>query len=101
ALAKAEGDARRSFQAAQAAYLQWQRLADAADRIGDNARLLEKAWRYGEGQIGDLLTARRQAAEARLAAIQARFDASEMRYRLLLDAHELWPLDDEESLSGR
>ncbi|MBL8490763.1 MAG: hypothetical protein JNM82_08295, partial [Rhodocyclaceae bacterium] len=50
-------------------------------------------WRLGEGQIGDLLTARRQALEARLGALQARLDANEARYRLLLDTHGLWPLD--------
>jgi outer membrane protein TolC len=99
-LAKVEGDARRIFQAAQAAYLQWQRLADAASRIAENTRLLEKAWRFGEGQIGDLLVARRQAVEARLAAAQAQLDATEARYRLLLDTHRLWALDGGE-LSGR
>lgn len=94
ALAKAEAEARRNFQAAQGAYLQWQRLADAAARIEENAALLEKAWRFGEGQIGDLLNARRQAIEAKLAATQAQLDAAEAAYRLQLDTHELWPLDD-------
>lgn len=100
-LAKIEGEARRSYQAAQAAYAQWQRLAEVAGRIDENARLLDKAWRLGEGQIGDLLTARRQVAEARLAAAQARIDAVEARYRLLLDTHQLWALDDDDSTAGR
>ena len=33
--------------------------------------------------------------EARLAESQARLDANEARYRLLLDAHALWSLDDD------
>jgi len=56
----------------------------------ENVRLLEKAWRLGEGQFAELQTARRQAIEARLAASMARLEASEARYRLLLDAHQLW-----------
>jgi outer membrane protein, heavy metal efflux system len=93
-LARVEAETRRTVSQAKSAYAQWQRLADVAVRMEDNARLLEKAWRLGEGQFGDLQTARRQAIEARLAAAQARLEANEARYRLLLDAHELWDLDE-------
>ncbi len=93
ALTKVEAEARRTVSLAHGAYGQWQRLADVAARMEDNVRLLDKAWRLGEGQFTELQTARRQASEARLAATQARLEASEARYRLLLDAHELWPLD--------
>lgn len=96
-LAKIEAEARRVYQQALAAHAQWQRLEAVAARIEENARLLDKAWRLGEGQISDLLNARRQAAEARLAAAQARLDANEARYRLLLDTHRLWPLDDDDA----
>ena len=91
--ARVEAEARQAWQRAGAAYGHWQRMAEVAARMEDNATLLEKAWRLGEGQIGDLLTARRQALEARLGARQAQLDASEARYRLLLDTHQLWPLD--------
>ena len=94
ALARVDAEARRTISLAQGSHATWGRLADVAARMEDNARLLEKAWRLGEGQFGDLQTARRQAIEARLAATQAQLDANEARYRLLLDAHELWPLDD-------
>jgi outer membrane protein, heavy metal efflux system len=94
ALAKVEAEARRTVSLAQSAHVQWQRLADVAARMEDNARLLEKAWRLGEGQFSELQQARRQAIEARLAATQAQLDANEARYRLLLDAHELWDLDE-------
>ncbi len=93
-LTRVEAEARRTVGLAQGAHATWQRLTDVATRMDDNARLLEKAWNLGEGQFGELQTARRQAIEARLAATQALLDANEARYRLLLDAHELWPLDD-------
>lgn len=90
---RVEAEARQVWQRAGAAHAHWQRMEEVAARMEDNAALLEKAWRHGEGQIGDLLAARRQALEARLGARQAQLDANEARYRLLLDTHELWPLD--------
>ena len=101
ALARVEAEARRSVSIAASAQAQWARLAYVAARLEDNARLLEKAWRLGEGQFTDLQTAQRQAIEARLAATQAQLDANEARYRLLLDAHQLWPLDDDEPGAGQ
>lgn len=92
-LAKVEGEARRTLQSAANAHAQWQRLAEVAARMDENARLLEKAWRFGEGQIADLLTARRHASEARLAATLAQLDAAEACYRLMLDTHGLWAFD--------
>jgi outer membrane protein TolC len=94
ALTKVEAEARRTVSLAHGAYAQWQRLADVAARMEDNVRLLDKAWRLGEGQFAELQTARRLAIEARLAASQAHLEANEARYRLLLDAHELWAMDD-------
>lgn len=94
--ARVEAEAQRTVAAVHSAHAQWQRLADVARRMDDNANLLEKAWQQGEGQFGDLQLARRQAVEARLAESQARLDANEARYRLLLDAHALWSLDRDE-----
>jgi outer membrane protein TolC len=91
--ARAEAEARQTVNAALNRHAQWRRFADVAARMEDNARLLDKAWRLGEGQFAELQTARRQAIEARLAATQAQLDANEARYRLLLDAHELWDLE--------
>lgn len=93
--ARVEAEARRTVAAAYGSHAQWRRQSDVAKRMEDNANLLDKAWRLGEGQFGELLTARRQAIEAKLAASLAQLDANEARYRLLLDAHELWPLDDD------
>lgn len=89
-LAKAQSEARRNLAQVAASYRQWQSLEDAAQRLGRNAELLDKAWRIGEGGINDLINARRLAAEARLVAALARADAHEARLRLLLDAHFLW-----------
>lgn len=94
ALAQAEAEARRVVTQADGAYRQWQQQSRVAERMEANARLLDKAWRLGEGQLSELITARRLGIEARLAAAQARTDAHESRYRLLLDAHRLWPLDE-------
>jgi outer membrane protein TolC len=93
-LSRVEVEAWRTLNQAEASHAQWRRLSDIAARMDENAGLLEKAWRLGEGQFIELQAARRQANEARLGAAQARLDANEARYRLLLDAHELWELDD-------
>ena len=65
----------------------------AADALGKSADLTERAWQLGEGTLAETLAARRLAHDARLAARLAGLDASEARYRLLLDAHQLWPVD--------
>lgn len=92
-LARAEAEARQAIAAAVEAYAQWRRFEDVARQMEENARLVDKAWRLGEGQYADLQAARRQAIEARLAATQALLEANEARYRLLLDAHELWEFE--------
>jgi outer membrane protein TolC len=92
-LNRVESEIRRQVGEAQARHTQWQRLVAVAERMQTNADLLEKAWRLGEGQLGDLLNARRQAIDANLAATQARLEANESRARLLLDSHQLWDFD--------
>jgi outer membrane protein TolC len=92
---RVEAEALRTVSLAQGSYGQWLRLAEVSSRMAENVRLLDRAWRLGEGQFAELQTARRQAIEARLAAAQAQLDANQARYRLLLDAHRLWPLDGE------
>lgn len=92
-IARVEAEARRTHAQAQAAQAHWERLDSVAGRMEENARLLDRAWRLGEGQLPELLAARRLAIESRLAATQARLDANEARYRLLLDTHRLWPME--------
>lgn len=81
------------YQAAQSAAPAWQAARDAAERLERSADLTARAYQLGEGSLNDLLTARRLANEARLAARTSQLDALELRYRLLLDAHRLWDLD--------
>ncbi|MCX8086554.1 MAG: TolC family protein [Rhodocyclaceae bacterium] len=93
ALARAEAEASQAVAAAADGFTQWRRHAEVARQMEENARLVEKAWRLGEGQYAELQAARRQAIEARLAASLALLEANEARYRLLLDAHELWDFE--------
>ncbi len=58
--------------------------------LRQNAELVARAYSLGESSLGETLVARRQALEASLAESLARLDANEARYRLLLDAHQLW-----------
>jgi outer membrane protein TolC len=52
--------------------------------------LSERAYALGAANLAEVIAARRMALEAELAATLARLDAAEARYRLMLDAHELW-----------
>lgn len=81
------------YQAALSGAPAWQAARDAAERLERSADLTARAYQLGEGSLNDLLTARRLANEARLAARTSQLDALELRYRLLLDAHQLWDLD--------
>lgn len=78
---------------AQAAIPAWQATRTAADRLAESARLSARAYQLGEGSLSELLTSRRLANEAELAARESQIDALALRYRVLLDAHELWDLD--------
>ncbi|MFV0371616.1 MAG: TolC family protein [Azonexus sp.] len=100
ALLRAESSARQTIQSALSSHGQWQRLDEVAQRLDENVRLLEKAWRLGEGQFNELQQTRRQAIDARLAATRARLDANEARYRLLLDMHVLWPEEEGMRMAG-
>lgn len=78
---------------AMGSYQAWQAAQQAAQRLQRNAELTTRAYRLGEAPLADVLLARRTALEGELAALASQADAAESRYRLLLDAHELWPLD--------
>jgi Outer membrane protein len=95
-LRKVETEAANSYAAAGAAYDTWQKSRTVADKMQANADLMAKAYALGEAGLPEVLMARRQSMEASLGATLAQVDAAESRYRLLLDAHQLWPLDVEE-----
>lgn len=81
------------YQSAKAAYASWQASRIAAERQSRAADMTARAYQLGEGSLNDLLAARRLANEAQLSARLMQLDALELRYRLLLDAHQIWAMD--------
>lgn len=88
-----EGDVYAAYMQAINSYKIWQQAQEAARSVRENAELLARAYSLGESSLSDVLNARRMSLESSLAATMAQLDANEARYRLLLDAHQLWPLD--------
>ena len=99
-LRRVEAEAAALHRRARATRAGWQSQQAAAEALAKSADLTERAWQLGEGSLSETLTARRLAHEAHLAARLAGLDASETRYRLLLDAHRLWPLDMDDDEHG-
>lgn len=95
-LAKLEAEAENLFAGAHAAYRSALSTREAAQRIKASADLAARAYALGEQGLADVLVAKRLALEANLAATLAQLDANEARYRLLLDSHQLWPIDADE-----
>jgi len=91
-----EGDVYAAYTQAVNNYLIWQQAQQAAGSVRENAELVARAYSLGESSLTDSLTARRMALESSLAATVAQLDSNEARYRLLLDAHLLWALDEHE-----
>lgn len=96
AIQKVSAEAANTYYSASAALATWQAGRDAAERLSEAADLTARAYQLGEGSLNDLLAARRLANEAQLAARVMQLDALELRYRLLLDAHQLWAFDEDE-----
>jgi len=90
-----ESDIYATYTQAVNSYSTWQQALDAAQAMRSNAELVAKAYSLGESSLLESLSSRRFALESSLAENLAKLDANEARYRLLLDAHQLWPLDNE------
>lgn len=90
-----EDDIYAAHTQAVSGFATWQQAHEAAQAIRSNAELAGKAYSLGESSLSDSLIARRFALESSLAENLAQLDANEARYRLLLDAHQLWPLSNE------
>ena len=88
-----EDDIYATHTQAVSGFATWQQAHEAAQAIRSNAELVGKAYSLGESSLLDSLSARRFALESSLAENLAHLDANEARYRLLLDAHQLWTLD--------
>ncbi len=95
-LRKLEAEAVNSYATAVASYASWQTMRSVQETMQRNADLMGRAYTLGEAGLTDVLMARRQALDASLGATLAQIDAAEARYRLMLDGHELWPLDQDE-----
>lgn len=91
---RVEGDIYATHIQAVKSYETWLQAHEAAQAIRNNAELIARAYSFGEMSLSDSLTARRLTLESSMAENQAQLDANESRYRLLLDAHQLWALDD-------
>ena len=94
-LRRLEAEIAAGVERAAGSFLAWQRAAAAAEGLLAHATLMERAYALGESALPEVLNARRVAREAALGAALARLETLETRYRLLLDAHLLWPLDDD------
>jgi outer membrane protein TolC len=95
ALRRVETEIFSVYNHAKSSYVNWQSSTAASDLIQRNEEKMARAYALGEMGLSEVLVARRQGMEARLAATLARFEAAETRYRLLLDTHQLWPLGNE------
>ncbi len=95
-VSRLNADIANLYASADAAYGTWLKAREVASGMAQNAELMGRAYALGEANLTDLLTARRQANDAELAATLARLNAAEGHYRLQLDAHRLWPLDTDE-----
>lgn len=89
-----EADIYATYTLAVRNYEIWKNAKDAADSIRRNTELVARAYSLGESSLSETLTARRLALESSLAESLARLDANQAHYRLLLDAHQLWKIDD-------
>ena len=73
----------------------WRLASQGLSTTRDSARLTQRAYSLGEADLQTLLLARRQALEATTAAEQARVEALRWHYRLLVDAHLIWALEED------
>lgn len=85
------GRARGAYKDAVGSFERWQLANTAAATMQENARLLSKAYSLGEQDLQTLLRGRQQAAAAGEEELQARAEALQSYFQLLLDAKLLWP----------
>ena len=73
----------------------WRLASQGLSTTRDSARMTQRAYTLGEADLQTLLLARRQALDASTAAEQARVEALRWHYRLLVDAHLIWALEED------
>lgn len=89
-----ESDIYAAHTQALSSYQTWLQAHEAAEHIRQNSDLVARAYSLGESSLSDTLSARRIAMDATLSEQISQLDANEARYRLLLDAHQLWKNND-------
>ncbi len=72
-------------------YQRWQLAKQMANNLGENARLLHKAYRLGEQDLQGLLLGQQQHTRAALTEVESRVQALRSYYQLHLAAGELNP----------
>lgn len=79
---------------ARSALQRWKLAEQSAQMARENAKLGQRGYSLGEGDLQALLLLRRQSVDAAGASLAARVEALRARYRLLIDAHMILGLDD-------
>lgn len=92
---RVEAAAQRVVLQASHATSVWQRLASVHLSMASVAQLSVKAYGLGELTLTESLQARRAALESSLVSDTARWDAQEAVSRVLVDAHRLWPAEED------
>lgn len=80
---------------ARTALGRWRSAEQSAQMARENARLGQRGYALGEGDLQSLLLLRRQSVDAVGASLSSRIEALKARNRLLVDAHLIWGLADE------
>ena len=80
---------------ARGTYESLQIANEGALAMQENAKLVQRAYALGEGDLQTLLLARRQTTAAANSALLAHVGALKAYYGLLIDAHLIWGLDSE------
>lgn len=83
-------DLRQAWQDTQDTTARWQLAREARTQLGQAAASLEKGYRLGEGQLGELIQAQRLANESALQEAQAEIDTWLAIWRWQLDSGQRW-----------
>ena len=90
-----EAEIVEAFVEANGALDRWRLASQGLSTTRESARLTQRAYTLGEADLQTLLLARRQALDASAAAEQARVEGLRWHYRLLIDAHLIWALEED------
>ena len=80
---------------ARGAYESLQIANEGALAVQENAKLAQRAYALGEGDLQTLLLARRQVTAAMNSALLVQTNALKVYYGLLIDAHFVWGLEND------